>query len=127
MTTALGGDPNDKGIRHIDPKRLQQFNTLQQGMIEAGDPNAKNSQYVLDKFENSLGNDPTEQPEGAMDVPPDLQAGFDYAAKHGGRVPSVQASQNAPTHVGDSPYPEGTKLTKDGKQYIVKNGQPVPL
>ncbi len=118
MTTALGGDPNDKGIRHIDPKRLQQFNTLQQGMIEAGDPNAKNAQYVLSKFENSLGNDPTEVPEGTVDVPPDLQAGFDYAAKHGGRVPPVTSQKGVATPKNKADYdalPSGTTfIASDG-------------
>ena len=87
MTTALGGEPNARGVRHIDPAKLRQFNTLQQGMIEAGDPNASNSQYVLDRFENSYGNDPEDVPPGTLDIPTDAQAGFDYAAKHGGRVP----------------------------------------
>lgn len=89
MTTALGTEPNDRGVRHIDPAKLRQFNTLQQGMIEAGDPNATNAQYVLQQFEGAYGNNPEDVPPDTLDIPAELQAGFDYAAKHGGRVPQA--------------------------------------
>jgi hypothetical protein len=41
---------------------------------------------------------------------------------------SLSAMAGATPKVGDSPHPEGTQLRgPDGKLYVVKNGQPVPL
>lgn len=43
---------------------------------------------------------------------PGAQSGAGKASASGGRI-------------GDSPYPEGTPLMKDGKRYVVRNGVPV--
>jgi len=115
MDAILGGAADDKGRTHLDPGKFKAFKTLQQGLLEAGDPNARNEQYVLGKYQQALGADPTEAAPGAIEIPPDLQAGFDYAAQHGGKLPA------------SAPVPTKTATGPNGQKIGLVNGQWIPL
>jgi hypothetical protein len=105
MSAALGGTPDEKGKQHIDPLRLAAFLKKQASMPNAND---------ADVF-NAMKNDEIAQNTQAANTPsPDMQGSL--------------AAMAGAEHVGDSPHPEGTQLRgPDGKLYVVKNGQPVPL
>jgi hypothetical protein len=144
------GSAKDSNGKYLpDQNNIQRFYDTKAAMKQAGDPNWNNDPLVLAKMKSTDAENlasaaetgpPTDlatEPPGFMsrmfpgNVPQQVDAQGRAITGLGDvgapAQPPVQASPNAPTHVGDSPYPEGTKLTKDGKQYIVKNGQPVPL
>lgn len=75
------------------------------------------------------------QLQGAQDVGPDQKAAFESAKARRAQLKALQSGIGSMTVTGTnapaapSPYKEGTVLTnkKDGKKYVVRDGQPVPL
>jgi hypothetical protein len=116
MVTDLGGEPNAEGVRRTDPGKLASFTQLQQNLIAAGDPDARNSDYVMGKWLEAVGHPGEEPPPGAMVPPPGDQSALDWIAKHGGQAPSdwLAARGKQPSAVTQSMMPPEARSATPG-------------
>jgi hypothetical protein len=111
----------------------------------AGDARAKYENVIRSELTRRFSGQPAGEAQPAYMKLPDEKkyAGFDQenlqknlkpgSNEFAAAMAELSTPEKAPaapaapgTKPAPAPYPEGTKLVKDGKTYIVKNGEPVP-
>lgn len=126
------GNPLDIQAKQLSLTQAQRLSDIQ-GKYLNGTPEEKaraaeqiralsgkdNQQSLKDNFMTAGGGQEFDEKAGIMrNVPQrliDLRTGQD-----------VGGQQQGPKRIGNSPYDEGTSIVgKDGKKYVVRNGQPV--
>lgn len=136
---AMFGVTDAEGNVTVDQDAYRRF--LADKAIKAKtDPRYNDAKFAAQEYQAKLGFDPNERPPGTfeadesyMKLPNEKTHPKPGTPEFGAKLEQLSTPEKAPaapaapgTKPSPAPYPEGTKLVKDGKTYIVKNGEPVP-
>lgn len=121
------------------PKTPPRFTDTERLSLMGGKPDPETGKVTPDpvKLGDFMSRQAASPGKSDAEIFNDMKTAEMQANTQAANTPSAEMQANLgnmvggakqPAKVGDSPHPEGTQLRgPDGKLYVVKNGQPVPL